>query len=107
MDHSSQTTVAVLYVAGCPNYRPTLELARAVVAELGVEVAVEGIEVMTVEEAVRLRFLGSPSVQIDGVDIEPGARASTAYGVACRTYGGAGVPPRRLLVEALANVPGT
>ena len=42
MNNAPQTTVAVLYVAGCPNYRPTLELARAVVAELGVEVAADG-----------------------------------------------------------------
>ena len=79
MDKAPRKTVAVLYFEGCPNHRQTVELARNVVAELGVDAAVEEFEVKTLEDAVRLRFLGSPSVQVDGADIEPGARASTAY----------------------------
>jgi mercuric ion transport protein len=105
MDKAPRQNVDVLYFEGCPNHQRTVELARDVVAELGVDAAVEELEVKTLEDAVRLRFLGSPSVQVDGVDIDPAARASTAYAFACRTYDGAGVPPRRLLVEALGRAP--
>ena len=105
MDKTPRKNVAVLYFEGCPNHRQTVELARNVVAELAVDAAVEELEVKTLEDAVRLRFLGSPSVQVDGVDIEPAVRASTAYAFACRTYNGASVPPRILLVEALGGGP--
>jgi hypothetical protein len=103
MDKAPRKNVEVLYFEGCPNHRQTVELARDVVVELGVDAAVAEREVETLEDAVRLRFLGSPSVQVDGVDIEPAARATTAYAFACRTYDGDGVPPRRLFVEALVG----
>ena len=93
--------VQVLYFAGCPNHESTTRLARDVARELGLGVSVEEVEVRSVEDAVRLRFLGSPSVHVNDVDIEPGARKSTAYAFACRTYGSVGVPPRELLVAAL------
>jgi phosphoglycerate dehydrogenase-like enzyme len=95
--------VQVLYFSGCPNHERTARLAREVAQALGLSVAVEEVEVADAEDATRLRFLGSPSVHVNGVDIEPSARSSTAYAFACRTYNGEGVPPRELLVAALAN----
>lgn len=104
MDGIWRNKVEVLYFEGCPNHRWAVELAREVVTELGVDAAVEEVEVKTLEDAERLRFLGSPSVHVDGVDIEPGARNSTAYAFACRTYGRAGAPPREMLAAALREV---
>lgn len=40
----------------------------------------------TPEEADELRFLGSPSVRVDGRDIEPGAESRIDYGMKCRLY---------------------
>lgn len=80
-----------------------MELARKVVRELGVTAEVNEVQVKDLEHAERLRFLGSPSVRIDGIDVEPAARCSSAYGFACRTYGRAHLPPRELLVAALEN----
>lgn len=93
--------VQVLYFEGCPNYKRTVQLARDVIRDLGLHVAVEEVEVSSIEDAERLRFLGSPTVLVNSVDIEPSARSSTAYAFACRTYAGAGTPPRELLIEAL------
>lgn len=93
--------VQVLYFAGCPNHEATTELMREVARELRLSVDVEEVEVMSAEDAARLRFLGSPSVYVNGVDIEPSARSSVAYAFACRTCDGQGVPPRDLLVAAL------
>ena len=95
--------VQVLYFEGCPNHRPTVRLVQQVAGELGVAAEIEGVEVKSAEEAERLRFLGSPTVRVNGVDIEPSARASKAYGFACRTYDGSGTPSRALLVAALAS----
>ena len=94
-------TVEVLYFEGCPNYHQTVELVRDLIRALGVDATVEEVQVQNTEDAERLRFLGSPSVRVDGVDIEPAARSSTGYGFACRTYGSAGVPSREFLAAAL------
>lgn len=95
------TTVRVFYFDGCPNHQPTVELAQAVIAELKVPAQVEEVEVRDIEDARRLRFLGSPSVQVDGVDIDPAARSQTDFAYGCRMYCGSGVPPRSMLVAAL------
>ncbi len=93
--------VEVLYFKGCPHHEPTVELTKQVVSELGLGVSVEEVEVTNGDEANRLRFLGSPSVHVNGVDIEPEARARTAYAMGCRMYGQSGVPPRELLEATL------
>jgi len=98
----------VLYFPGCPNHRPTVDLVREILAELEVESVVREIEVRTLDEARRLRFLGSPTVRVDGVDIEPDRRRDEAFAMVCRVYGGSGRPPtgvpsRELVVSALTG----
>lgn len=93
--------VEVLYFEGCPHYEATIDLVRDVLTETGVDADVREVEVRDHEEATRLRFLGSPSVRVAGVDIEPGARSSSDFALGCRIYQGSGVPPRALLVAAL------
>ncbi len=93
--------IEVLYFEGCPNLEPTLSLADEVLSELGLSGEVREVEVRTVEDAERLRFLGSPSVRVDGKDIEPGAESRTEYAMSCRIYGDSGLPPTELLVAAL------
>lgn len=93
--------VDVLYFDGCPNHAPTVELARRVVADLGVEAEVNEIPVESAEDAEAKRFLGSPSVRVNGRDIEPGAETQSSYALSCRMYGESGIPPRDWLVDAL------
>jgi hypothetical protein len=99
--------IEVLYFDGCPHARRAVAQVRQVVAELGVEAEVCEVEVRDAEEAVRLRFPGSPTVRVDGRDVDPGAGARDVYGLSCRTYGGSGIPPRDLLVSAIAPAGGT
>jgi len=93
--------VQVLYFQGCPNHPPTVGLIKDAMSALGLDAPVEEVEVKEPDEAERLRFLGSPSVRVDGVDIEPAARGRTDFGVCCRTYDGKGIPPRALVERAL------
>jgi hypothetical protein len=55
--------------------------------------------------AHRERFLGSPTLRIDGRDVEPGAEERTDFGLKCRLYrtpeGFAGTPPDAWVLEAL------
>jgi hypothetical protein len=93
--------IEVLYFSGCPNHEPTVDLVRDVVATLNLSLEVREVEVVGPEQADALRFIGSPSVRVDGIDIEPSARDCTEYSLSCRLYGRAGVPPRALLIAAL------
>ena len=93
--------VDVLFFEGCPNHEPTVELARSVVAELDLEAEVHEVPVESAEDAEARRFLGSPSVRVNGRDIEPGAEERSSYALSCRMYGNSGVPPRDWLVTAL------
>ncbi|MEO7144953.1 MAG: hypothetical protein ABI165_15760, partial [Bryobacteraceae bacterium] len=54
--------------------------------------------------AVHIGFLGSPTVRIDGVDIERSARQRTSFGMMCRTYDGSGgVPSEELIRRAITE----
>jgi hypothetical protein len=94
-------TVEVLFFEGCPNYEPTLRLVREVVAGAGGSAEIREVEIKSPEEAESRRFLGSPSVRINGCDIEPGASERTDFAFGCRVYGSGGVPPRDWLVAVL------
>ncbi len=96
--------IEILYFDGCPHLEPTLQLAREVLGDLALEAEIRQVRVETAEEAERQRFLGSPSVRVDGKDIEPGAEDWTGYALGCRMYGRSGVPPRELLVTALQEL---
>ena len=93
--------IDVLYFKGCPNHEPAVALTRQVVSELGLGAEVAEVEVTSGDDADRLRFLGSPSVHVNGVDIDPEVRGRTEYALGCRMYGQSGVPPRELLEAAL------
>ena len=71
--------VTVLYMQGCPATPPTVELIRDVAAEFGVSISLERVRVETPDHATATRFLGSPTVQVDGHDIEREARNAVTF----------------------------
>lgn len=92
--------IEVLVFEGCPHAEPALELARRVAGRLLPGAEVLRVDVDTDERASALGFLGSPSIRVDGVDVEG---IQTAQGArCCRTYdGGSGVPPEWLVEAAV------
>ena len=97
--------IEFLYWDGCPSHPEALALLQAVLAERGVEATVELREVRTDHEAETLRFPGSPTIRIEGQDIDaPGADGRPA--LTCRIYHLADgrpspIPSREQLEEAL------
>lgn len=81
-----KTIIEVLTFEGCPNADPALALARRAAAEHRPDAEIRLVEVTTAEAAQRLRFLGSPSIRINGTDVEPGADERTDFQLACRVY---------------------
>jgi len=96
--------IHILTLEGCPNCNAAKELAEQTVRELHVLADIEGIQVNNEIEAERYHFLGSPTIQVNGEDIEVDRRHEKAS-YACRVYrtvhGVAGVPPKQLLVDAI------
>ncbi len=72
--------IVVYYTHGCPATPKTVELIRNCVSELNIRAALREVPVKTQDEAVAFRFLGSPTVHVDGRDIDPAARAARGYG---------------------------
>jgi hypothetical protein len=76
--------VSFLYYEECPSYDLALERLREVLDEVGTPAEVEVVKVETEEQARELRFVGSPTIRVDGQDIDP-PRDST-YVLTCRAY---------------------
>ena len=79
-------TVEVLYFDGCPNHEALVPHLRELLGEAGVDAEIELRRVQDDAVAERERFLGSPTVRIDGRDVEPGADERTDFGLKCRLY---------------------
>jgi hypothetical protein len=97
--------VEVLTFSGCPHAQPALALVGRVLAETGAAATVRRVEVADAEAAQAVRFLGSPTIRVDGRDVEPGAEQRTECVLSCRLYrteqGLRGLPDARWLREAL------
>jgi hypothetical protein len=78
--------VEILYFDGCPNHEAARALVERVAAELHIETETDLVEVRDSESAERLRFLGSPTVRVDGRDVQPGAEERGDFVFACRVY---------------------
>lgn len=99
--------VEVLVFDGCPNLEPAVECAREAIAHAKVLADLRLVRIETDDEAKRLRFLGSPTVRVDGVDVEPAVANRDDFGLQCRVYSVAGryqgTPPVEWIAAALRN----
>ena len=98
--------VELLFWKECPSYPEALELLRDVLASRGLVDGVELREVRTQEEAEALAFPGSPTIRVDGRDVDA-AGAGSRPALSCRIYHlpdgrVSPVPTREQLEEALA-----
>lgn len=95
--------VEIFYFQGCPNHEAAVRRVREILQEERVSADIVETEVLDPVIAQRVRFLGSPTIQIDGRDVEPDARESEAYAIVCRTYRDGGAPsgmPSEAMIRA-------
>lgn len=99
--------VELLYIRGCQGREPTLRLLEQAIADEGIEATITQIEVTDPRVT---GFLGSPTVLINGRDIEPSDMAILPSGLACRSYidDGArqGFPPHEVIANAVRRAKG-
>jgi hypothetical protein len=101
--------VELLVMEGCPNVDATLARVREVLSGRNMVADLAVVCIGSDAEAAGERFLGYPTVRIDGVDVEEAAAGREHYGLQCRVYSVDGrverIPLRRWIETAL-DAPG-
>jgi hypothetical protein len=98
--------VEILYLDGCPNHSPAVDRLRTVLAGEGLHAEVIEIEVRDESAAKELKFYGSPTIRVNGLDIEASSRQVTETGFACRRYPG-GLPSEDMIRAAVREARGS
>lgn len=113
-------SIEVLYFDGCPNHEAFLPHLAALLAAHRIAVPVTLTRIENDDDARAHQFLGSPTVRVNGSDVEPAVsegRAApgasdtgSAYGMQCRLYptpdgGTSGTPRDEWIIDALVDNP--
>jgi hypothetical protein len=77
--------VTFLYWEDCLSHEEALQRLRQVMMEDGIRTPVQLVKVETWEQAQQLRFIGSPTILVNGKDIQP-PPPGAYYALTCRTY---------------------
>ena len=97
--------VELLWFADCPNHPAARALLHEVVAEHAQGSVISDIDATEPSVAEQVRFPGSPTIRIDGRDVQPGFVDPRDYSPRCRLYptqqGLARIPPREWIEAAL------
>lgn len=97
--------VELLWFQGCPNYEAAESLVNDVARELGLTAKVRRIEVPDEAVGKSVCFPGSPTIRIEGTDVEPGWECCEDCTPRCRVYatpeGLRPLPPREWVANAL------
>jgi hypothetical protein len=83
---ASSPRVELLWWRECPSWERALEMLRVAVEDAGLDPdVIEVREVDTVESAMREEFAGSPTIRVDGLDVQSPVEGEPT-GLACRVY---------------------
>ncbi len=79
--------VELLYWPDCPSHDKALAELRSTMSEMALDPSTIVVrELRTDADAEREQFAGSPTIRVDGVDIDPSSAADHPIGLACRVY---------------------
>ena len=94
--------IEVFFVPGCPNHQAALDSLNNVLRAASITAAIREVAITDEAMARQLKFPGSPTVRIDGRDVE--STPEESRGLACRLYSnGSGVPSLESLRRAVAG----
>ncbi len=99
--------IELLWIDGCPSYQRTKELLEQVLREENLNINIEMVQVRDNDDAVAKKFLGAPTIRINGID--PFAQPDqNNFAMQCRVYqtpaGLRGVPTKEMLRAAVREV---
>ena len=96
--------VEVLYVAECPSHPAAVKLVKDVLTAEGITTEVYDVLVRDEQMAGKLRFLGSPTIRVDGRDVGGESKTAKNFALSCRLYPGSkqtGLPPAEMVHRAV------
>ena len=103
--HRVHMRVEFLWFEACPNQETARAVLTEVLEELAPGTAILDIDATDPDVAARWRFPGSPTIRVDGDDIDPGFSDPGDYTPRCRVFrtrdGLRGVPPRMWIEDAV------
>jgi hypothetical protein len=98
--------VELLWFSDCPNHATARRLLEEVIAEVAPGTPIRDVDATDPVDAERIRFPGSPTIRVDGRDIDPTFTDPGDYIPRCRLYrtsaGLRGLPERCWIVDALS-----
>lgn len=78
--------IEFLFWEECPSHPQAMARLKEVLVEEGLDPPIEQIEVVTDEDAARLQFPGSPTIRVNGVDLDPQGADQMGTALTCRVY---------------------
>lgn len=93
--------VELQYFEGCPNSDLMTENVKEAIAQIDTQVAFKCVLVDTPEKAEKYKFRGSPTVLINGIDLE-GVPEPAVGNLACRYYA-KGIPSVETIINTIIN----
>jgi hypothetical protein len=98
--------IEILYFDGCPNHEKLLAHLPSLLEREHITADISLRNIPDADQALEDHFLGSPTILVNGRDIEPGASERDDYGLKCRIYrtptGLSGSPPDQWILDAIA-----
>ncbi len=100
--------IQFLYFSGCPNHEIARKNLMEAIDEARIkDYVIEEIEIKDDEDALKYRFPGSPTIRVNGVDVDPSYVDSGNYGLMCRVYrigdNFYGAPTKEMIKDALED----
>jgi hypothetical protein len=103
--------ITVQFTDSCSHQDAVRDLLREAVADAGVEVEIEESSVRTDEEAQRAKVLGSPTIRVEGLDVEYAEREPDETSNGCRYYntpaGWKPFPEKGMIIRAIERARGS
>ncbi len=100
--------IGIFFIEGCPGVLPAAKHIKEVIAEESIDAEISLILIETPEDARQLHFTGSPTVRINGIDIETNIKDIKDYALRSRLYTIDGknsdYPSKDMIRAAIKNV---
>lgn len=78
--------IELLWFSDCPNHEAADRLLRERMTALGLEAEVHRLQVEDEGRGKEVCFPGSPTIRVDGIDVEPGWTPCSDCTPCCRLY---------------------
>jgi len=98
-NEDSKMKIEILYFNDCPSWKIVLHDLRKVLGKLEINTDISLVEVETHKEAIKYKFMGSPTIRNNDKDVFP--TKQNDYGLGCRVYqtpqGLKGLPTKEMI----------